>query len=94
MIQAGQSNGLKNYFILQTQTLIHLYTLFIIRASEGILSRWSRLHLQLLVPANPHWARVVGYGPLSLCVIHKEGLCPSSGDINDDDDDTLLQNVI
>jgi hypothetical protein len=25
---------------------------------------------------------VVGYGPFSLCVIHKEGLCPSSGDIN------------
>jgi hypothetical protein len=32
-------------------------------------------------PTNPHWARVVGYGPLSLCVIHKEGLCPSSGEI-------------
>jgi hypothetical protein len=31
-------------------------------------------------PTNPHW--VVGYGPFSLCVIHKEGLCPSSGDIN------------
>jgi hypothetical protein len=25
---------------------------------------------------------VVGYGPFSLCLIHKEGLCPSSGDIN------------
>jgi hypothetical protein len=25
---------------------------------------------------------VVGYGPFSLCVIHKEGLCSSSGDIN------------
>jgi glutaminase len=32
-------------------------------------------------PTNPHWARVV-YGPFSLCVIHKEGLCLSSGDIN------------
>jgi hypothetical protein len=31
---------------------------------------------------QPHWARVVRYGPLSLCVIQKEGLCPSSGDIN------------
>jgi hypothetical protein len=30
---------------------------------------------------NPHWARLVGYGPFSLCVIHKEGLCPSSRDI-------------
>jgi hypothetical protein len=25
---------------------------------------------------------VVGYGPFSLCVIHKEGLCLSSGNIN------------
>jgi hypothetical protein len=51
------------------------------RASEGTLSRWSRLHLQSLALTNPHWARVV-YGPFSLCVIHKEGLCPSSEDIN------------
>jgi hypothetical protein len=33
-------------------------------------------------PTDPNWARVVGYGPLSLCVVHKEGLCPSNGDIN------------
>jgi hypothetical protein len=33
-------------------------------------------------PTNTHWARVVGYGPFFLCVIHKEGLCPSSWDIN------------
>jgi hypothetical protein len=39
-------------------------------------------HLQSLAPTNPHWARVVDYGPFSLWVIHKEGLCPSSGDIN------------
>jgi hypothetical protein len=25
---------------------------------------------------------MVGYGPLSLCVINKEGLCPSIEDIN------------
>jgi hypothetical protein len=53
-----------------------------LRASEGTLRRWSRLHLQSLAPTNPHWARVVGYSPFSLCLIHKEGLCPSSGDIN------------
>jgi hypothetical protein len=58
------------------------YHLELLRASEGTLSRWSRLHLQLLAPTNPHWASVVGYGPFSLWVIHKEGLCPSSGDIN------------
>jgi hypothetical protein len=33
-------------------------------------------------PTNPHWARVVGYGPFWFCVIHKKGRCPSSGDIN------------
>jgi hypothetical protein len=59
-----------------------LYYLELLRASEGTLSRWSRLHLQSLAPTNPHWARVVGYFPFSLWVIHKEGLCPSSGDIN------------
>jgi hypothetical protein len=53
-----------------------------LRAAEGTLSLWSRLYLQSLVPTNPHWARAVGYGLFSLCVIHKEGLCPSSGDIN------------
>jgi hypothetical protein len=35
-----------------------------------------------LLPTNPHWARVVGYGPFFLWEIHKEGLKPSSGDIN------------
>jgi hypothetical protein len=45
--------------------------------SKGTLSRWSRLHLQSLAPTKPHWARVVGYGPFSFCMIHKEGLCPA-----------------
>jgi hypothetical protein len=58
-----------------------IYYLELLRASEGTLSRWSRLHLQSLVSTNPHWTRVVGYGPFSLCVIHKEGLCLSSGGI-------------
>jgi hypothetical protein len=47
-----------------------------------MLSSWSQLHLQSLAPTNAHWGRVVGYGPFSLCVIHKEGLCFISGDIN------------
>jgi hypothetical protein len=58
-----------------------IYYLELLRASEGTLRHWSRLHLQSLAPTNPHWAHVVGCGPL--CVIHKEGLCPSSGDINE-----------
>jgi hypothetical protein len=29
------------------------------------------------IGSNPHWARVVVYGPFSLCVIYKEGLCPA-----------------
>jgi hypothetical protein len=53
-----------------------------LRASEGTSIDWSRLHLQSLAPTNPHWARVEGYGPFSLWVIHKEGLYPSSGDSN------------
>jgi hypothetical protein len=32
-------------------------------------------------PTNPHWARMMGYGPFSLWVIHKERLCPRSEDI-------------
>jgi hypothetical protein len=36
--------------------------------------------IKIFIPTN--WARVVGYGPFSLYVIHKEGPCPSSGDIN------------
>jgi hypothetical protein len=59
-----------------------IYYLELLRALEGTLNRWSRLHLQSLVPTNLHWARVEGYGPFSLCAIHKEGLCPSSGDTN------------
>jgi hypothetical protein len=59
-----------------------MYHLEFLSVSEGTLSRWIRLHLQSLAPINPDWASVVGYGPFSLCVIHKESLCPSSRDIN------------
>jgi hypothetical protein len=38
-------------------------------------------NLQSIAPTNPHWARVVHYGPFSLCTIHKEGSCPNSGHI-------------
>jgi hypothetical protein len=55
-----------------------MYYLDFLRASEGTLSRWSRLHLQSLAPINPHWASVVDYGSFSLCVIQ----CSSNGGIN------------
>jgi hypothetical protein len=35
-----------------------------------------------VISTHRHWALVVDYDSFSLCVIHKEGLCPSSGDIN------------
>jgi hypothetical protein len=35
----------------------------LLRASEGTLSCWSRLHLQSLAPPNPHWALVVARSP-------------------------------
>jgi hypothetical protein len=51
-------------------------------SNESALVLYLWLSIEDYLPTNPHWARVVGYGPFSLCVIHKEGLCPSSGDIN------------
>jgi hypothetical protein len=60
--------------------LLKIFYHELLRASEGMLSRWSRLHSQSLPPTNPHWDRTVGYGPFYLCP--KEGLCPNSGDIN------------
>jgi hypothetical protein len=51
----------------------------LLRASEGTLSRWSRVHLQSLAPTNPHWACVVGYGPFSLCVILRKACAPAVG---------------
>jgi hypothetical protein len=59
-----------------------IYYLEFLCASEGTVSRWSWMQLQALEPTNPHWACAVCYGPFSLWVIHKEGLCPGSGDIN------------
>jgi hypothetical protein len=38
--------------------------------------------LYTISSTNPRWAFVVDYGPFSLWVIHKEGLCHSSGNIN------------
>jgi hypothetical protein len=51
----------------------------LLRASESTLSRWFWLHLQSLAPTNPHWACVVGYGPLSLCVIQSKACAPAVG---------------
>jgi hypothetical protein len=41
-----------------------------------------KMYFQSLAPTKSQWARVVGYGPFPLCVIHKESLCPSSEDFN------------
>jgi hypothetical protein len=43
-----------------------IYYLELLRALEGMLSRRSRLHLQVIAPTNQHWARLVGYGQNSL----------------------------
>jgi hypothetical protein len=39
------------------------------------------IFVESLAPIR-NWARVVNNGPFSLCVIHKEGLCPSNEVIN------------
>jgi hypothetical protein len=43
-----------------------IYFLELLLVLEGTLNYWSRLHLQLLAPTYPHWARVVGYDPVLL----------------------------
>jgi hypothetical protein len=56
-----------------------------------------RRHVKPLVPAafavvsthQPALGPRGGYGPLSLCITHKEDLCPSSGDIN-----SLMGNIL
>jgi hypothetical protein len=51
--------------------------------TKNLLSRVKSLvPAAFAVVSNPHWASVVGYGPFSLCVIHKEGMCWGRGDIN------------
>jgi hypothetical protein len=48
---------------------------------NGVCSCFTYILHMLRLYTNPHWARVVGYGPFTLCEIHKEGLC-YRGDIN------------
>jgi hypothetical protein len=50
----------------------------LLRASEGMLSHWSRLAVFRNPQSTPG---PLGYGSFPLCVIHEEGLCPSSGNI-------------
>jgi hypothetical protein len=58
-------------------------------SDQNVLSRASprfERHVKPLVPAvfavvSTHQT-ALGYGPFFLCVLHKESLCPSSGDIN------------
>jgi hypothetical protein len=75
-------NAYLTFIIASIHSHIKKYYLELHCASEDTLSRLSRLHLQSLAPINPHLARVEHKGPFSLCIIHKKGLGPSSGDIN------------
>jgi hypothetical protein len=56
--------------------LINYYNFFVITIIFRHLSdnadAADNLRMLLNLPTNPHWARVVGYGPFSLWVIHKE----------------------
>jgi hypothetical protein len=69
---------------MNDKTIAHNIPLRALKAAQD-RSSWRALeeaYVQQYQPTNPHLAGVVGYGPFSLCVIHKEGLCPSSGNIN------------
>jgi hypothetical protein len=52
-----------------------------LHASEGTLSRWVPATIAVVSTHQPV-LDPRGYGPFSLCVIYKEGLSPSSGNIN------------
>ncbi|RVE46587.1 hypothetical protein evm_008774 [Chilo suppressalis] len=70
-------------------------------ASEGTLSRWSRLHLQSLAPTNPHWARVAPLPPQPWPGIREAidhgPVCPqfdmTTLSINEGNEDCLFLNV-
>jgi hypothetical protein len=50
---------------------------------EAYVEQWLMMTMMMKdtpIRTNLHWARVVGCGPFSL-LIHKQGLCSSSGDI-------------
>jgi hypothetical protein len=50
--------------------------------SETVMKSGILVNVCYICYPNPHWARVVGYGSFSLCVINMESLCPSSEEIN------------
>jgi hypothetical protein len=55
------------------------------KTSKSRIKKRGAIYMRLLEKKStnqPAQARVVGYALFSLCVIHKEGLCPSSGEIS------------
>jgi hypothetical protein len=58
-----------------------MYYLELLRASEGTLSHWVPAAFAVVSTHQPALGPR-GCGPFFLCVIHKEGLCLGSGDIN------------
>jgi hypothetical protein len=53
--------------------------------TKNLLSHVKPLGPVAFAVVNTHQPALgprMGFGPLSLCVIYEEGLCPSSGDIN------------
>jgi hypothetical protein len=55
----GDSFDSINMFICESLVIYYFLTYIIISLSQS-------------TAGHRHWARVVGYGPFSLCVIHKE----------------------
>jgi hypothetical protein len=65
--------------VLSIIWMTKIYYLELLRALEGTLSRWSRLHLQSLVPTNPHWARARVLARFPLCVSIRTACAPAVG---------------
>jgi hypothetical protein len=58
--------------------LTKIYYLDLLHASECTLAVGLGC-IAVVSTHTPHWARVVGYGPFTLCVIQRKGRAPALG---------------
>jgi hypothetical protein len=69
-----------NKRMVQSNPIYKVFGTYPINLKQPTLK--GEIIIKYIPTTNPHCALVVGYGPFSLCAIHKESLCPSSGDGN------------
>jgi hypothetical protein len=72
------------HFKLHTNIIHYIINLIIEELDVSAVSYLKPLGPTVFAVVSTHHSALgmMGYGPFSFCVIHKEGLCPSSGEIN------------